>query len=166
MQGYHKNSEEKKLSNKLEQFLIKNNIFFIKNYGSEVNQYSNPDYSCCVFGKYVCIELDNYLQEGKKPKMNPIILHRINKSKGTLLSITKQNFKQVTQAILDDIKYRKQKEIERKHKLNRLKQLQKNKAKKVQFVVKKKPAFLQKKSSPDTKPNGFNTLHMPYKPKV
>jgi len=102
MQGYKKNEEEKEFANKVEEFLIENKVFFVKMYGDEVNIYSNPDYICCINGRFVAIELNNYLQDStltfSKDKMQRII-----RSKGTLLLVDPSNFENFKDIVKQDL---------------------------------------------------------------
>lgn len=102
MQGYKKNEMEREFATKVEEFLIEKKVFFVKMYGDEVNIYSNPDYICCINGRFVAIELNNYTQDPNlsfsKDKMQRII-----RSKGTLLLVDPTNFEAFKDTVTKDL---------------------------------------------------------------
>ena len=80
MQGYKKNEMEREFATKVEEFLIEKKVFFVKMYGDEVNIYSNPDYICCINGRFVAI-----------------------RSKGTLVLVDPTNFEAFKDIVTKDL---------------------------------------------------------------
>ena len=102
MQGYKKFDEEREFADKVESFLMSNHIFFIKNYAPQVDEYSNPDYVACINGRFVCLELNNYLHD-PSVKLGADKIKSIQHAKGTLIMVNPTNFSFVKDAIKHDL---------------------------------------------------------------
>lgn len=103
MQGYKKTTEERNFEKKLEQFFIIHSIYFTKNYGEEVNEFSRPDFFVCLHGRFIAIEIENYTADpetGEKPVINPVIIERILHNKGGFMKVSPDTFEEFKKSFL------------------------------------------------------------------
>lgn len=103
MQGYKKTTEERNFEKKLEQFFMIHHIYFAKNYGEEVNEFSRPDFFVCLHGRFIAIEIENYTPDpetGETPVINPEIIQRILNNKGGFLKVSPDTFDEFKNSFL------------------------------------------------------------------
>lgn len=96
MQGYKKNDEQRAFEKKVAKIFMIHHVFYSKNYGEEVNEFSKPDFFICIHGRFLGVEIDFYTpdENGEKPKLSQHVIDSIIKNKGGLMIVSPDTFEQ------------------------------------------------------------------------
>ena len=153
MQGYVKTEEELAFEKKVIKFFMIHHVFYSKNYGAEVNEFSKPDFFVCMHGRFLGVEIENYTpnENGEKPALSQKIIDWLRNNKGGFMTVSPDTFEQFQKDFINAIIImKKNKSFDDKIKAGVRKPTppkpQQQQQPKKQFIVevKKKPLFQKK----------------------
>ena len=150
MQGYKKTEEELAFEKKVTKFFAIHHVFYSKNYGEEVNEFSKPDFFVCMYGRFLAVEIENYTpnENGEKPALSQKIIDWLLANRGGLMKVSPDTFEKFQKEFINAIiVFKKTKSFSDKIKeAAQPKPIPPRPQQKKQFTVevKKKPLFQKK----------------------